>query len=169
MTPSTGSILLTASLFLLVGLYIMRPFLLPQHFGLRRPHVSNRDALEAQKAALLDEIRALDFDYETHKISQAIYEQQRAAAVKEAAAILRQLDTMPAHQPNSVDEQIEAAVARLRAPEVVSAAAVAVPVSAESTPPTPTTPAATRFCPQCGKGVQSDDRFCRACGHQLLV
>jgi hypothetical protein len=119
-----GSILLAAALVALVGLYIARPLLTPAARGER---LSRRDALLAQKEALLARIRDLDFDLETAKLAPAEHQAERAPLLAEAAAILRQLDTLerePAaptdgqtgRRPrrDQADDEIEAAVARLR-------------------------------------------------------
>ncbi|MBK7177537.1 MAG: hypothetical protein IPH82_10165 [Chloroflexi bacterium] len=65
---TTGSILLGLALILLVGLFIAQPLLLPEEKKARSR--SPRQKLLAQKAALLEEVRALDFDYDTGKIPQ---------------------------------------------------------------------------------------------------
>lgn len=145
-----GSILLGIALLVLVGLFLARPFILPAgHF---RGRLAPRQALAAHKEALLAQIQALEFDYETGKIPEAVYQQERAEKVAEAAAVLQELDQMPAVSAggslSDIDAEIEAAVARLRH---------AGPPAAGD----------TAFCPHCGQPVDADDNFCAACGHEL--
>ncbi|MBK8985659.1 MAG: zinc ribbon domain-containing protein [Chloroflexi bacterium] len=158
---TTGSILIGLALLILVGLLIAQPLLMPEERQSRRSR-SRRQMLLAQKEALLEEVRALDFDYETGKIPAEVYEPQRADLVALAADVLKQLDilsTLPdvetavtqLHQ--SPTDDIEQAIARLRR---------------QPKPAEPTNGKA-HFCPQCGHPVDAGDKFCAVCGHQLAV
>ena len=72
---SIGSILLGLSLLILVGLVLAQPFLAPRE---REPRPrSRKQLLLAQKEALLEEIRALDFEYDTGKLPEDAYQAQR--------------------------------------------------------------------------------------------
>ncbi len=152
------AILLALALLILAGVFVTRPLWMPHATEEPKQALSRREALEAEKAVLLDEIRALDFDHETGKIPEAVYQQQRQRAVQQAAEILQQLDTLteapvetPAVIPAEIDREIEAAVARLRQ-------ATAIPAG-----PAPTSP--QRFCSQCGEQRDPGDRFCAYCGN----
>jgi hypothetical protein len=152
---TTGSILLGLALLILIALFLARP-LLERPAGDERRRSSSYQVLSARKEALLEQIRELDFDQETGKIPNELYQLQRAQLVSQAAALLQQLDevAIPAASrlAADVDGQIEAAVARLR---------------------TRTSPAATSsngsggYCPQCGRATDASDKFCAACGHKL--
>ncbi|HEX6384000.1 MAG TPA: zinc ribbon domain-containing protein [Anaerolineae bacterium] len=152
---TTGSILLGLALLILVALFLARPFLRRPVAGERRRSASYQTLL-ARKEALLQQIRELDFDHETGKIPNELYQPQRMQLVSQAAALLQQLDEMavktgPAASPD-VDAQIEAAVARLR------------------TRPSPAATASNGsggYCPQCGRPTDAGDKFCAACGHKL--
>ncbi len=164
LTP--GSVLAALALGVLVALLVFRPVLSP-----RRPARlarSRRDQLEIQKTVLLEEIRDLDFDQETEKVAPEAYTQRRAALVIQAAELLRQIDAQPAAGDN-LDARIEAAIAQRRGGSLAATLPVrpAVPLStgADETPP----PARiVNFCPQCGQRATPQDRFCAACGHQLV-
>jgi hypothetical protein len=154
------AILLALALLILVGVFVTRPLWLSRAVEDLDQPLSRQEALEAEKAALLDEIRALDFDYETGKIPEAVYQQQRQQTVQQAAAILQQLDELvetpteaPAGIPEEIDREIEAAVARLRQTAAVPAPAGLVPAVSQ------------RFCPQCGERRDAGDRFCAYCGN----
>ena len=134
---TTGSILLSIALFLVVALFVARPFILPRQ---QPPKLTQRQILEAEKDALLAQIRALDFDAETEKQEQEIYQLERERLMQQATAVLQQLD-----ETIDVDQAIEAAVAQLRQNEAV----------------------AVNECPNCQTDIRADDKFCSNCGHRL--
>lgn len=179
MTVSVGPLLLALAVLLVVSLYVFRPFLIPHRTRARR--LSDREALAAQKDAYLEQIRALDFDFQTDKIAQVEYERQRADLVQAAADVLRRLEQMPDSRYDNTDDRIEAAVARLRHREAAPSVPQTAPQTAPQSAPRPfLQPAAAvadggplpaggrNFCPQCGLKVEPADRFCANCGHKLL-
>lgn len=116
-----GSILLGVALMLVVALFVGRPFL--RGSGQQQEALSAREALLAQKEALLDQIRTLDFELETGKMPEEEYQRQRAPLLQEAASILKELDDLGAEQPGNgatghmardVEADIEAAIAAAR-------------------------------------------------------
>ena len=145
-----GSWLIAFALLLLVGLYLARPFLTAR----RRPAdiASVRQQLLAQKEALLIEIQALIFDYETGKLPEDLYQQQRSQLVLAAARILRRLDTLPADVTpvDQMEAEIEAAIAERR----------------QQLAPAET---AAHYCIQCGEPLAATDRFCANCGHPVAA
>lgn len=188
---TVGSLLLGFALVLVVLLILTRPFFRPIDEGFETEE--QIESLLAQKEALLQDLRSLDNDMEAGKVAPELYAHDRPMLMKRAALTLQQLDRLgyveapmaeavaaPASSGLSVDEQIEAAVRKLRTPAEVdadieaavrrmrqqaAAAAVAAPTQIRSASPA----AAARFCPQCGTPVDSDDRFCAACGYNLTV
>lgn len=161
---TTGSIFLGLALILLVALFVLRPFLLPKSRQPRPLLTSRQQTLLARKEALLSRVHALDFDHETGKIPAVEHQQQRLLLMNEAAAILRQLDQPAAgDEPTSTaplpNDEIEAAIARLRQGNRPRSAATAQPGSNGHSQ--------INFCPQCGKPAGADDRFCAYCGHAL--
>ena len=141
---TVGSILLIVALFIVLLLYLLRPFLTPSSND--EPPTS-RQKLMAQKEQLFSEIRALDFDHTTGKIPDDAYQSQRYHLIQEAALILQQLDSQVA-DPTDIEVAIETAVAHLRH----------IPSSNGKL---------GHFCPQCGQPTDASDKFCAACGHQL--
>ncbi len=138
---TVGSILLAVALLLLVVVYIFRPILSspPQ-----QTPPTQKERLQAQKTAIVNQIKTLDLDFDTGKIPAEQYEQERAQLKQAAAETLRQIDQLPAIAEDDTDAQIEAAVAALRGKPVPALA-----------------------CPNCGEAVAADDKFCRACGESL--
>lgn len=143
---TTGSILLGLSLFLLVGLFIARPFLLPQP---EPPRLTTRQSLLAEKEALLGQIRLLDFDAETGKQLPEEYTAEREMLMQRATAVLAQLE-----ETEDLEAAIEAAVAKLRGETGESA---------------PVPKANINFCPECGTAVKPDNKFCTQCGTALTM
>ena len=90
---------------------------------------TDRQRLLARKEAILTQILALEFDYETGKVPAELYQTQRQAMVAEAAVVLQELDALP--PASQVDVEIEAAIAQLRGQTAV-------------TPPPATAPTAPR-------------------------
>jgi len=170
---TVGSILLGLALFVLVGLFIARPLFSRDRQSNRKP--TTRQALQLQKEAVLTEIANLDFDYETGNLPEKEYQQQRQNLMADATAILKYLDALdesapvsePAQVPGStdrepvVDDEIEAAISRLRAKP-----AQAAPVARTQTE---SANGKTNYCPQCGKATDPDDKFCANCGQELLL
>lgn len=139
MTP--GSILLSLALFLAVLAYLLRPFFTPAAKESR----SQRFDLLAEKDALLAQIQTLDFEFETGKLPEAAYQQQRQELIERAALVLQRFETAVSSPDNTLDAKIEAAVAKLRG------------IESEATHP----------CPECASPVRKSDKFCAHCGHKL--
>ena len=159
---SIGSILFGFSLLILVGLFLSRPFVVAPERSRRRR--KGRHAMLQEKNALLEQIRLLDFEYETGKLPTEIYETQREDLVKETAVLLQKLDAAPVGNGKAanIDTKIEAAIAQIRGQQPVAEAAVAEPVK------TAVKPSSGGFCPQCGSPVDTDDKFCSTCGCKLV-
>ncbi len=180
---SIGSLLLGATLLILVGLYLARPFLLA-NARLRR-RTSLRQELLADKEGILAQIQVLEFDYETGTLPEEDYRQQRQQLVAEAAEVLKSLDELSepseASPAAGAEKEIEAAVSRLRSQPRRTAP---TPVKAKKASPKPVTvpkPTAVntaekstptngqvKFCSQCGQPVEKGDNFCAYCGHKII-
>lgn len=186
-----GSYLLGFALLLIVALFVGRPFL--QGYSAGSETLSEREALQAQKEGLLEQIRVLDFEHETGKIPDEEHAEQRATLLQEATATLRALDNLtPGGAKNGAltpaDRDIEAAIAAARHTPQRSAsqpaaagdaeieaavqqmrgqppagAAGSVSVEAPNGAPKPS----SRFCAQCGNPRESVDKFCAYCGTQF--
>lgn len=185
MDISLGSILLGLALLVLIALYVGRPFLQDR---LRDDgEMSDREALLAQKEALLEQIRLLDFEHETGKMPDEEHGRQRAHLVQQATAILRQLDALASAQPTNgapghIEQEIETAIAGLRnapddagAPDQIEAAVQdlrrATPANETSAAPVQATNGGERppgrFCAQCGNPRDAGDKFCAYCGFRF--
>jgi hypothetical protein len=150
MVPVTiGSIFLGLALLLLLFLFLVRPFMkAPPEVEA----VTKRQELETRKDAVLEAIRALDFDHDTGKMPDQEYEQQRSALMAEAAVTLKALDELPAATvDDDVYAQIEAAISRIKAQRT----------QIDGLP--------ARFCTNCGQALDSGDNFCARCGQPAFA
>ena len=176
-----GSIFLILGLFVLVGLFVGRPFL-----ERKAVSVSQEDrqlsSLLAERDRILNALQELDFDFALGKIPELDFPGQRAALLQRGADILRQLDTLrPEHALEDAEERLEAVIAARRADAAGAAGLRVAPNGAGRMVHTPdddleTVIASRRrehkekavgFCPQCGRPVQKSDRFCPKCGATL--
>ena len=165
-----GSILIGLALAVIVGLALARPFMTPP--SVNRPP-SKRRRLLVEKEEIMEQLSALDFDFDTGKIPKEMYQPQREQMLQKAEAVFKELDAL---KPNrrvtavssgapvvrDVDAEIEAAVVRQRQQ---SRTAVVKPTAV-------TQPAARQkgnFCSQCGAPADAEDKFCANCGHRLLA
>lgn len=185
---TVGSVLLGVALLVVVGVVVMRPFL-TRHLQ-REKIVGRREALQAQKEAVLERIRELDFDNETGKVPDEEYESQRRQLLAEAAGILERLDalapaaTASGNGSEDVEDEVEAAISRLRkAPSTSAGSADEIEAAVRQLrrqpavangPQSPETISegsgggdAGNFCSQCGRPRDADDKFCAYCGHQF--
>lgn len=174
-----GSILLGGALVVIVVLYLARPFALPEDETARLDREAV-DGLLLRKEALLRDIRELDEDYEAAKVAPEMYRAARPQMVKQAALLMKQLDEagyVAEEARPAVDDQIEAAVRRLRTPGQIDEQIEAAVRQARQQPaPLAGTPAVdqpaangtAKYCPQCGRRVEVDDRFCPKCGRNLV-
>ena len=167
---SIGSVLLGLSLLIIVGLILGQPFWMSREPE-PRPR-SRKQQLLQQKEALMEEIRALDFEYDTGKLPEDTYQAQRADLMALTTQTLKVLDDLGTEAPSDdVADQIEAAINRVRAQRQSPGA---VPASIAATmAPTAVGPKSRNgqalFCTQCGTKVDASDKFCAACGNKLAV
>jgi hypothetical protein len=168
-----GSIFLALALLVLVGLYVARPLIKP--VSRSRSRLTTYQALFAQKEAILVQIRSLEFDYNTGKLTDADYHRTREEFMVEAEDIFRRLDeleerggtvepasaTTATGSTSDFESEIEAAVVRRRSQPA--------PIAPESSQIQPSVSnGKTRYCPECGRPTDPDDKFCANCGHKLL-
>lgn len=185
-----GSIFLILALFIVVVLFISRPFFekaprVEDVEAVRTDH--DLSSLMAERDRVLNALQELDFDYALGKIPEEDYPEQRARLLEYGAGVLRQLDEMQAVQANdSAEDRLEAVIAARRAdarsagrPGMQPAAAQAgASGSAVATADDEIEAIIANrrrdrqeksggFCPQCGGAVQKSDRFCPKCGTTL--
>jgi hypothetical protein len=126
--------------------------------------------LLTQKEALLEEIRALDFEYDTGKLPEDTYQAQRADLMVLTTETLKALDELGTEAPaDDVAAQIEAAINRVRVQRELPEQAVAAAVMATVAPTAVPKNGKAQFCTECGAKVDASDKFCAACGSKIAV
>lgn len=104
-----GTILLALGLLIIAAVLIIIPL-----FDRKRPAMqppSPRDVLEAERRAVIQSVREMDFDHRTHKMGDDEYKAMRTEAMQHGAKILQELESLP---QRTVDDEIESRIAKLR-------------------------------------------------------
>lgn len=142
---TSSSIVFGIGLAMLLLAYVAVPF---RRQGIRSPEGRHSGRLSSveQKAAIYAAIREIDTDVQLGKLEAADHQYLRQRYLEEAAAVLRQLDSM---SDDGVARSIEADVARIRQGEAIRER------DGWST------------CKTCGAAVDRADRFCASCGAGL--
>lgn len=165
-----GSIFLLLGLFILVALYITRPFFVRQAMLVFKDE-QTRSALLAEKERLLSALQELDFDYSLGKIPANDYPEQRQVLLAETVQVMKQLDALNQRETSGDEvEQVEQALAgrvAVRHPVMTDAAPDDELEALIAARRRDRMEKAAGFCPQCGKPVQQSDRFCPKCGAAL--
>jgi hypothetical protein len=169
-----GSIFLILALFLLVGVFISRPFI-ERNVRLVGEENRTRSALLAERDRILNALQELDFDHALGKIPEPDYPVQRASLLQRGAQVLREIDTLEGETQSRDDTggRLEAVIEARRAE--VSGEFVASQ-GARADDDIETLIAARRrvrqgkaagFCPKCGGPIRKTDQFCSRCGATL--
>ena len=173
-----GSLFFSFALLGLVGLYVARPLLQPR---LRRRRLSSYERLLAEKETVLYKIQSLDFDYETGKLPESTYQQQRESLMSDARSILIQLDeveatgektskvtgtTLQMNATSEIDNDIELAVMTLRKQhtQLDSSHDGREPVTVGTSR---SKNGGSDYCSHCGKPLDEGDKFCAFCGQAV--
>ena len=163
-----GSILLIVAVFVIAAVFVARP-LLDGQSDMVSEEEQNLSSLMAERERILDALSELDLDHEMGKVPEEVYPQQRDQLARAGVEILRKIDAFQANgiDPNSGDA-VEALITD-RKQAVVAVAESDDPLEAmiASRRSQRVAPAAGKFCPQCGQGIQAGDKFCSHCGNLL--
>lgn len=177
----TGSLFLVLGLFLLVTLYISRPFFvrLSRSVSKEEHQVS---VYLADKERLINAIKELDFDQVLGKIPADEYPIQRNALMLKAAEVMRQIDALQQEKrgidiENQVDQSLPShRPAKQSKPKNMRKRTLPAGISPDDDLEAliaerrrERAEKAAGFCPQCGKPIQMSDRFCPRCGATLVV
>ena len=183
-----GSLLLGFALLLLVAFVVARPLVEKQ--GLSEKRLGLAETLAAQRDALLNALRDLDFDYATGKITGEDYAPRRARLVAEGAALLKQLDALTGQAVTRAEDKAEQAIRARRQSATNEEDAIEAAIAARRRTPVvegltchacgASAQAGDKFCPECGialsatcsecgRAIRANDKFCAGCGAKLLV
>jgi hypothetical protein len=154
MTLGIGTLLAGLALLLIVAAVVALP-LLDRKTPVAEPP-SARDALEAERQAIVRGIRELDFDRRAGKLDEADYRAMRLALVQRGADILRRIEAMDQAAGAAPDDAPDAARSDARVDAEIEARIAALKGEPAAAP-----------CPSCGAPIRTGDQFCARCGHRL--
>jgi hypothetical protein len=171
-----GSLFIILALFVLVGLFVSRPF-----FEKKAKAISENEhdlsALLAEKDRTLTALQELEFDSALGKIPEEDYPRQRELLVQRGADVLRQLETLQGLElAGSPEKRLEAAIAERRISGQVALAGNGNGGGNHPDDPVEALIATRRrnrqgkaagFCHKCGRPLQQSDRFCPKCGAEI--
>jgi hypothetical protein len=173
-----GSILLILGLAILVALFIAKPLmdispekkLIPGSTQMS-DYDQTRSVLLAERDRVLRALQELEFDFSLGKIPEEDYPSQRKAMMQKGADVIRSLEELTGTNGDlPAIQQVENALNNNRVdgkvmekngnvdPDI-SALIAARRREKEEKP--------SGFCPQCGKPVAKNDKFCARCGKIL--
>ena len=148
-----GSFFIVLLIFILTGVFILRPFLVKEEIS-GRSSSSIYDSLIAERERLLSAIEELDLELELNKISSKEHSRNRDLLLAEAAGVLKKLDK----QGKQVKTQKSTQKVEVPGDDLEKMIAARRKELQSNK---------SRSCPNCGKDVQQDDQFCSHCGESL--
>lgn len=138
------------------------------------------EELLSQRDATYAAIKELEFEHQLGNLSAQDYQELREQYRRKAARLLQQIESSVQAGPapavaapaTSPEDEIEAAVRRLRQRQQRAAVARACPLCGETVAANDRYcgncgATMARFCPGCGEAREPGDRFCRMCGTPL--
>lgn len=144
---------------------ILRPFLISREDQLRfeilDEDLRRIEALMAQKGALIQTLRDLEYDNETAKISPEDYKRFKRSCERQAVGIMRELDTI--HGGRDWQEVIERSLDGASIDEKVHSEDEIWHSSAGEEKED----LDSLLCSKCGTPLEEDDKFCGQCGTPL--
>lgn len=169
-------LIITAALTLYAAAQIVAPFFQSREQQLRfevlDDDLRSIEELVARRSYLLQSLRELQMDYETGKIPEDDYEDTKRTLELEAVKVLRELDEVHGGRgwQDTIDEELDerlGSIPRRRADELDEPSAPE-PVPADVDVPTDDDELPDEIeCPECGKAMEPDARFCSQCGYAL--
>lgn len=159
----TGAILLLAAVLLIVSAIVIRPWMPSmKNTGKTRQNRPSTDqqfsVWLAEKERLLNMIQELDFDHETGKIPDELFNEQRSELVQSAAQVLKQLADLGYKEPTPSKPMNDPITRQTNVREYDDLDELIAKRRLEKNGK------ATGFCPKCGNPLQASDRFCPKCG-----
>lgn len=158
-------LIIVAAIFTLVAAYhLVLPFLSTHEESLRfevlDEDLRRVEELAATKATLLQTLRDVEFDYETDKITEADYKALKKRYERQAVEVMRELDEL--HGGRGWEETIDKELAQ-RLEKMAAQREASNRRDRQRKP----AGAALVDCPECGKEMEANARFCSQCGTTL--
>ena len=149
-------------------LQMIRPFLASRgdqlRFEVLEDDLREIETLLDRKAALVQMLRDLEYDYETDKIAEEDYRRFKLSCERQAVAVMRRLDTI--HGGRHWQTVIDEALATSEVANAVDAtpSAVAAEEDAPGSADEALLEEETLQCRACAAPLEVDDLFCGKCG-----
>ncbi len=162
MNPTLFFVFIFAALTVYTLAKIVSPFLEDRQeqlrFELLDEEVQQIERLVARKSVLLQSLRDIEFDHETGKLSEEDYRRLKGDHEHRAVQVMRKLDELRGDDAERDDEIDSALEQRLRQRADRQ----------QGTPPEGGDQAGEAVeCPDCGKQLEAEARFCSRCGTPL--
>jgi len=171
-----GSLFLILALFILVGLFVSRPFIEKKATAVTKDE-HDLSTLLAEKDRTLTALQELEFDSTLGKIPEEDYPAQRELLLQRGVEVLRRLDALQGQAvSDNAEKRLEAAIAARRASLSATPSGGG---NGNGTHPDDLVEAliaarrrnrqgkAAGFCHKCGRPLQQSDRFCPKCGTEV--
>ena len=169
-TVTTVMVLAAVALTLVALYHLVVPFFLSRRdqvrFELLDQDLRRVEELAARKSALVQMLREIEFDHQTHKISDEDFAELKRGYERQAVRVMRELDAL--RGGTGWEAAVDGELARRL--EALPAGRADAPKSALAHPPEEPAlddePAADGVvCPSCHKRMEPDARFCSQCGY----
>ena len=181
--------LLILGVLIIVAAYVAQPLIISHDRESYSPDrgraasaLRERATRLAERNTIYQQIRDLDFEHRTGKVSDEDHAVQRYRLVAQGVETLQQLDSLPILDQSPDSDPLEAIIMTLRKSGEVGAVHTAMGICRECGSPlaindrfcgkcgAEVIPGATQEvirCPSCGEKVEPGDRFCGSCGAAL--
>lgn len=163
-------LIIAAAIFTLVTTYhLVLPFLSSHEESLRfevlDEDLRKVEELVARKTTLLQTLRDVEFDYETSKISEDDYRDLKRRYERQAVEVMRELDNLHGGRgwEEAIDAELDRRLAKLQVDRQTDRQAEQPREAAAAQP------AELVDCPDCGKEMEANARFCSQCGTTLAA
>jgi hypothetical protein len=145
-------------ILIVVGYWVFHPLFRPRPLESVSPRGGgDRDKmLQSSKEEIYAAIKEMDFDRGMGKISDDDYRELKSQYTAKAVEILKESERAKTEETD-VESAIEKEVQRLRGKKTGKG----------KTEKSQETARQINFCPQCGKKVAPNNRFCQGCGMNL--
>lgn len=160
----TPILVIIAIIFTVLMIYQMvRPFLRSQQervrFEILDHDLRRVGELAARKAGLLESLREVEFDYKTGKLTDEDYKAAKSRYERATIKTMRALDEIHGGRgwENAVDDELTRRINVMHQREQAAQ-------HAEADAQHRAKAAAQIECPECGKHLEADARFCSKCG-----
>lgn len=149
------AILLLIGIFILVSVFVARPFVQMLH---PKPESVTESSMKAKHEQIISSLRELEFDHSLGKIPEEDYFEQRTELIRVGVLVMKQMDS------ETIDPTRILAAQSVQEDKVVSDIEIEELITKRRSS---RREQASCFCPACGKAVLSSDHFCPSCGSSL--